>query len=123
MSALTDLYATLPDIACKGLCARSCGPIMAEIPEADACGADYALIQLGAHVVAAFSFDRKHRCNLLKNGRCTAYDHRPAVCRLWGVVEDMPCMYGCEPDRYLTRSEGQAFLRAVRDVCLAEAVT
>lgn len=117
MTALTDLYATLPALDCKGLCARSCGPIMAEIPEANACGADYAIVAFGGREVAAFSFDRKKRCNLLRYGRCTAYDARPAICRLWGLVEGMRCMYGCVPERYLTDAEGHDFLRAVREAC------
>ena len=117
MRMLDELYDSLPGIACKGLCARSCGPVIAEVAEARRCGADYALMALGEREVAAFSFDRKLRCNLLKNGRCTSYEARPAVCRLWGVVESMPCPWGCVPDRYLTDEEGRAFLYAVRMSC------
>ena len=114
---LQTLYATLPRLDCKGLCARSCGPILCEIAEAKACGANYGTLRWEGRAVAVFSVDRKTRCNLLKNGRCTAYEHRPAVCRLWGLVETMPCMYGCVPERYLTHEEGHAFLRSVRELC------
>jgi Fe-S-cluster containining protein len=68
-------------------------------------------------------------CPMLSaEGRCTVYALRPALCRLWFMVEDLPCPYGCRPERYLTArealsvlllsgalgemSEGEAMLRA-----------
>lgn len=42
-------------------------------------------------------------------GRCSVYEIRPLICRLWGVVETMKCHYGCEPERYLTDEEGKVF--------------
>jgi Fe-S-cluster containining protein len=43
-------------------------------------------------------------CDALTAGkRCAVYDLRPLVCRLWGAVESMPCVYGCVPEGgYLT---------------------
>jgi Fe-S-cluster containining protein len=32
-------------------------------------------------------------CAYLKNGRCSVYDLRPRVCRLYGHVPEMPCEY------------------------------
>jgi Fe-S-cluster containining protein len=54
-------------------------------------------------------------CPLLQNARCSVYLIRPMICRLWGLVETMPCLWGCVPERYLTREEGFEFLaRAAR---------
>lgn len=50
--------------------------------------------------------ERPLRCPLLtEDGRCSAYQVRPLVCRQWGVGEDMKCPWGCEPERYLTEEE------------------
>lgn len=108
---LDELYASLPAIECKGLCARSCGPVMCEPSEALRAGGKYKLLTLNGRTVAAYEVDRKLRCNLLRNGRCTAYDNRPTICRLWGIVETMPCLWGCQPERMLTDAEGREILR------------
>jgi hypothetical protein len=50
-------------------------------------------------------------CPLLRQGRCTVYAVRPLICRLWGVVESMPCPWGCRPERFLTVEEGEALMR------------
>lgn len=42
--------------------------------------------------------------------RCRAYAARPMICRLWGLMESMPCHYGCKPERYLTDVEAARFL-------------
>lgn len=131
--ALAAVYARIPAIDCKGLCARSCGPVIAELAEAEATGGEYEVISraevntlggrqpLGAGDgegdVAFLAVDRKLRCKLLdlRTSRCTVYENRPGVCRLWGVVRSMPCHMGCEPERWLTHEEGHEILDAIRE--------
>jgi Fe-S-cluster containining protein len=58
-------------------------------------------------------------CPLLTNhGRCSQYDLRPLMCRLWGVVNDplMICPFGCEPQRYLSNAEVVAIWRKVSEI-------
>jgi Fe-S-cluster containining protein len=44
-------------------------------------------------------------------GRCAVYGIRPMVCRLWGLVEGMPCPHGCRPDGgLLPDTEGRRLL-------------
>lgn len=43
---------------------------------------------------------------------CHVYDERPIICRLYGVVEDLPCAWGCVPERWLTRQEAAAIIEA-----------
>lgn len=62
------------------------------------------------------SFDQSPCPALDFIGRCMVYDKRPMICRLWGVVEDMKCHYGCEAERYLTREEGFTFLARAREI-------
>lgn len=87
---LEALYATLPALACQGLCSDSCGPIEMSVRERDrieraagqkvTCGAGASCSMLTA--------DR----------RCGVYDLRPLLCRMWGVVESLACPYGCVPE-------------------------
>lgn len=46
-------------------------------------------------------------------GRCRAYGARPAICRLYGVTEGLPCEYGCVPERVMTDAEAREVLAAV----------
>ena len=55
-------------------------------------------------------------CPMLDNGRCSVYDIRPMICRLWGIVETMLCHHGCKPDRVLTAEEGFEFLQRAAEI-------
>ncbi len=40
-----------------------------------------------------------YRCPALTaDDRCSVYEDRPTVCRLWGAQQAMPCPHGCQPD-------------------------
>lgn len=91
---LDQVYEKVIDVGCKGLCSHSCGPI-------DMSPAEKARIEART----GQPFKTAMRCPLLDfMGRCSVYDIRPIVCRLWGAVPEMPCPYGCQPT--LTRDEG-----------------
>jgi hypothetical protein len=96
---LDRLYADLPALDCQGRCAESCGPIAMSRVEWE------RLVEVAGHPVQT-TID----CPLLENERCTVYAVRPLICRLWGLVESMPCPWGCKPTRYLTDHEGYQFL-------------
>jgi Fe-S-cluster containining protein len=55
-------------------------------------------------------------CPLLRHGRCTVYDARPMICRLWGLDDFMVCPHGCEPEKRLTHAEAIAFMARVKDI-------
>jgi len=42
---------------------------------------------------------------LTSKRRCSVYDARPLMCRVWGVIKSLSCMHGCIPERWLTPSE------------------
>lgn len=49
-----------------------------------------------------------------ESGDCTGHENRPMLCRLWGVVENLRCPFGCLPSPgYLTTEEGYRFLHEV----------
>lgn len=89
---LAALWATLPDIDCRGNCWDSCGPIRMTGPE-------HALVaRAGVDVPDAVHDGNAYLCpalTMLK--RCAVYDVRPLICRLWGISDNMPCNYGCRP--------------------------
>jgi hypothetical protein len=45
-----------------------------------------------------FSFE----CPFLKNRRCIVYEHRPILCRLYGVAASTPCTKGVAANHYLS---------------------
>lgn len=101
-AALDALYAELPELKCKGLCAESCGPIgMSRVEWQRTCRARGAELKATAADLT---------CPLLEETRCSVYEVRPMLCRLWGLVEGMECPWLCRPERYLTSEEGYEFL-------------
>jgi len=115
---LEALYATIPSIACSGKCHPQCSiipaspaerqriadagkPMPAEIPR-DRPG---ALALVLAHPNAACP-------NLTPLGTCGVYTLRPMICRLYGVAEGLPCTYGCQPDRVISKRDALALIAA-----------
>lgn len=106
-AALDALYATLPTVACQGRCQSACSLIPMSDREAARLTAA-TLAPPGYHVAT------KTCRYLTPAGRCNVYAVRPLICRLYGVVETMPCPHGCQPDRWLTHDEGHAYIRQAR---------
>jgi Fe-S-cluster containining protein len=116
---LDALYAQLPGIDCQGLCADSCGPIPAGGMEQERIQrtAGRAVSAAPVRTVVDDTLEVCHECSMLVDGRCSVYDIRPMICRLWGLTEDMPCIYGCVPEGgLLSVEEGYAFLAEAFDV-------
>jgi Fe-S-cluster containining protein len=63
------------------------------------------------HSGRPLSFDaRTGRCNYLNDGgRCSVYEVRPLVCRIFGASDKLPCIWGCKPTAPLLseKQEGQ----------------
>lgn len=103
-----DLYALIPQpTGCDGSCHRSCGPIGFSAGE-------------GARMVAAGRVVPNHARGdqlradcpaLTEDRRCAIYDARPALCRVWGASQPMPCTGGpCQVRLPLTDEETRAVL-------------
>jgi hypothetical protein len=98
--SLVELYDALPTLDCRLRCQESCHDIPLLYDERARLG------DLGCGT-----------CPLLGAfGQCTAHHDRPLMCRLWGVVENMPCPHGCRPDRMLTVAEGAAIVEVAERV-------
>jgi len=95
---LRKVYAQVPELDCKGLCQESCGPIlMSDVEELvmiEACGGQLPVMP------TARSGHLQNACPLLtQDGKCSIYQSRPLICRLWGAVDHpmMRCPHGCKP--------------------------
>jgi Fe-S-cluster containining protein len=103
LQRIYDRIPTLPD--CTGACWRSCGPIeMSQRERQRISQAGYRITPLAEATAKADTY----WCEALTaDRRCAVYDLRPVICRLWGAVEGMPCLYGCRPQGgYLTDQQG-----------------
>lgn len=101
--ALRNVYAQIPDLHCKGLCASSCRTRI------DMSAAEKERIEatIGRPLPRVMFEIAGAPCPLLSGTKCSVYGLRPTVCRLWGVAESMPCPHGCTPEggRLLTDQE------------------
>lgn len=84
---LDQLYAEVPQLpGCDGRCAAVC--CRQPVEQSDR---EYQRAPIG-HIGTS-------PCQHLDGDRCGVYDRRPMLCRLWGATEELPCPYGCQPDR------------------------
>ena len=51
---------------------------------------------------------------LTAEGRCSVYSIRPLICRIWGAAEGIPCVFGCQPERLLSKEEADVLMREVQ---------
>jgi Fe-S-cluster containining protein len=106
-----DVYDAIPSVPCQGLCIDSCGPIAMSREEDRRLRARGVEVPAIADAVAAIERGENYYCPALRDGRCGVYEDRPAICRLWGATESMPCPHGCTPGRRLTQAESHELLR------------
>ena len=111
------LYARIPKINCRQKCQEYCGAVVqlgayteAERPEVERAVREAEIVRsAGTSKLACDALDL--------HGRCTIYEARPAICRLWGVAEGMaPCPHGCEAERILTQAETNEILTALEAI-------
>src|SRR5688572_3091327 len=88
---LAALYAQVPQPNCKGLCSTSCGAISMHPRERQRIRDLGVTIPHHQDALDTLIHDGEYTCPALKDDRCTVYDDRPMICRLWGSVDGMPC--------------------------------
>jgi hypothetical protein len=98
-AALAGIYAQVPSVHCKGLCQEACGPIDMT-PREDTRIRDAGVdIPQAADAIRQLRDTGDYACPALDAaGRCSVYEVRPLICRLWGAVEELRCPHGCVPD-------------------------
>jgi Fe-S-cluster containining protein len=115
IQALEALYAELPAIECKGECAHSCKEIVVSHLELRRI-VKRRRVRMRAREMAPVIRIEGDPCPYLRHGRCTVYEARPMLCRLWGLTEEMVCPHGCEPERQLTQEEFVSFMRRAKEL-------
>lgn len=109
-----ELYEEVPSIDCKGGCHNACCFIVCTIHEKERVekltGKKFETVDLMEQPKTRIGSDgrplARFVCSALtEDGRCSVYDDRPLICRLYGVSEGMPCFRGCKPDRALSHDE------------------
>lgn len=115
---IAEIYASIPKVACKRICGPDyCGPILMSRLELSAILK--ARPDIKPKLVPGIGKVLANDCEacplLAPDGSCSAYDLRPAICRLFGAVavETMMCRHGCQPERYLTPLESANILRKI----------
>jgi len=108
VKALEALYAELPQMECTGQCESYCGPLVMTRTEFD-------LIKQETGVRP--TVNQAEKCIFLRNGRCSIYNIRPLICRMWGQAENIMCPWGCKSERPLTQKEGQDFINRASEIC------
>ena len=86
--AVTLLWARVPDVDCKGLCAGACGAVLYSRAEGELATEAHGLVPVAT---------ADGTCSALADGRCSIYDRRPMICRLYGAAADLRCGHGCRP--------------------------
>lgn len=107
---LREVWDQLPKTNCQGLCADSCYSMWQTPTEQQVIqrhtGQTLPLIHAGTPCQAL---------TILR--RCAVYEHRPLICRLWGMVASMRCGYGCIPEGgFLTDRQAYELIARVAEI-------
>ena len=113
---MSDVYRLIPPVACRGLCVESCGPISMSKREEKVMQRRGVKVPPLAEAVAAVERGEDYYCPALADSRCSVYEDRPTICRLWGATESMRCPHGCTPDDALSQEESYRILRLAAEV-------
>jgi Fe-S-cluster containining protein len=113
---LTALYDQVPDPGCRGLCQQACGPIDMHPYERARIRRAGVTIPRPAEAVAELLATGEYTCPALADGRCTVYDIRPMLCRLYGAAEDLRCEHGCTPEGgHLPAADARRLINATKE--------
>ena len=113
---LDKLYAEIPEIECKGLCHTTCGLIPLAPSEEARIVDRIGTVQRQRLIDQALN-TKSLTCPLLKDNRCSVYDIRPLICRLYGTVKKMKCQYGCKPKvNYLPERKSRKLLAKLEKI-------
>lgn len=119
LAQLHELYAELPKLQCKGMCANSCGPIdMTDVERRRLVDLGYEIPVFTPEAGRAWAAGERLDCPALnlQLRTCKVYKDRPLICRLWGLAESMPCVWGCRPERMLTDVEAYDLLGRAMEI-------
>ncbi len=100
MTGLRELYEAIPAVGCKGLCHDQCTIIPVAPAEIQAIEAHTGRRVKTLPTITPPMMRPANdglTCRYLKRQRCSIYDMRPMICRLYGAAEGLGCPHGCRP--------------------------
>jgi Fe-S-cluster containining protein len=104
--AIRKLYERIPEhaLTCRGLCHDSCGTIAFSQAEAR-----HIAYRHGSPPMAngftrgGFRESDDIMCDkLTPTKRCSIYEDRPMICRVYGLLRRMRCPHGCVPSEWMS---------------------
>lgn len=107
IAELRRLYNRVPNANCCGKCTDSCYNVPAFESEPIVALTDPKHITRFDRFVI-LSENKEGKCPHLIDGKCSQYENRPLVCRLFGASAVMLCPFGCKPDRLLSKHEADS---------------
>lgn len=109
LARLEAIYRSLPSANCRRLCAESCGPVVWTAIEHENIkrGGPLKTNDLKISLICPYLAD---------GNRCSIYEYRPLLCRLFGIVKPMPCRFGCVPDRWLPDDEARKIMDEIAEL-------
>lgn len=116
-SRLARAYAKVPYLACKGLCHASCGiiPLLGKERELAERISHEHVDQIPILATVTIYDEKRECCPFLHpSGRCSIYDERPLMCRVWGVAEGLTCPHGCEPEERMNKKRFKNLVEEVK---------
>ena len=103
-----EAWSIIPVVECQKKCQNSCAQIRCSLSELNlikkfckANGLKYINVNGANNHMLKQSLKGKVTsddlmCKYLKDGTCTIHEVRPAICRLFGAADDLPCPHGCK---------------------------
>lgn len=120
---LKKIYVKIPFIECKKKCHEACSLILMNKAELDIIIKRIGYNPFGYVDIEGLASKVKLggveclKCPLLTEyKKCSIYDIRPLICRLYGVVKKMKCPYGCKPKKWLSDIQASTLRKKVREL-------
>jgi Fe-S-cluster containining protein len=111
---LLAIYDQVPTVSCKGSCHDNCTLAPIEFAEqlhiSRALGKHYEAPELAPGRRHLKLNEETMSCEFLVNKRCSIYESRPLICRLYGVAEGLECAHGCKPEQEISRKDVQKLI-------------
>lgn len=110
LRVLREIYASIPAVECKGLCADQCTTIPVfpfELEQLEAASGRKLDAPPIGDVLGGLLLGGEigMPCPLLLLGRCSVYEHRPLICRAFGAAESLRCPHGCRPAELVSNEQ------------------
>lgn len=121
MAQIDALLSTIPSFKCKPGCADCCGPVYLSRLEFYRCvKASGRSVENVRQHMEKNAKQKILACPLLdkKTNRCSVYEVRPAICRIFGTSKELLCPHGYapEPEKMLDDARARQILALVKEL-------